>query len=123
MQKVLFVSALALVVVMLALAGAGFDYPATLAAVMLPSANVKPLVHTVNDIMALLSCSRSFVCELIGKGKLDAVKVLTATRITDESVQRLLSSAPKGLSDPAVPERKTKPVRRAARRRVSAEKE
>ena len=132
MQKLLFVSAIALVVLLAFFAGAGsgmieagFDYPAfvgVLAATMLPSANVRPLVHSVSDVMALLSCSRSLVYELIGKGKLDVVKVLTATSITDESVQRLLAGAPKGLGDPAVPERLTKRKDRAARRRVKAAK-
>jgi len=111
MQKLLFVGVLVIALATLfAGSGTGFDNAHHLAfvlsAVMLPSANVRPLVHSVPDVMALLSCSRSLVYELIGKGELDAVKVLSATRITDQSVQRLLAGAPKGLGAPAVPERK-----------------
>lgn len=68
---------------------------AVLAATMMPSANVKPLLHSIAEVMAVLSCSRSTVYVLINTGRLEAVKILGATRITDASMQRLLSSAPK----------------------------
>jgi hypothetical protein len=92
---------------------------------MLPSANVTPMLYSIPDAMALLSCSRSLVYELITRGELDVVKIATATRITDASVKKLLATARKGLSDPVIPEEhKHKQGRRkAARRRVTSGEE
>jgi hypothetical protein len=55
----------------------------------------KALLHGINDVQAMLSCSRSTVYLLINSGRLHAVKILGATRITDESLQKLIAAAPK----------------------------
>jgi hypothetical protein len=62
------------------------------------SPNVNPLVHKIADTMALLSCGHSTVYELVKAGRLDVVKILGCTRITDESIRRLLSSGRKRAS-------------------------
>jgi hypothetical protein len=54
--------------------------------------------------MAMLSCSRSLVYEMITRGDIAAIKIASATRITDASVKKLLATARKGLSDPIIPE-------------------
>ena len=84
-----------------------------------------PIVHTIPDVMAMLSCSRSLVYEMITRGDIAAIKIASATRITDASVKKLLATARKGLSDPVIPEEhKHKQGRRkAARRRVTSGEE
>src|SRR5262249_176889 len=62
--------------------------------------SVEPALHTIQNTCKILGCGRSTVYELIGKGRLDARKILTATRITDESIRALISSAPKAASQP-----------------------
>jgi hypothetical protein len=90
------IAAALVAVALLAFLSADITVPtAVLAMAMVPAANVKAMLHSVADVMAALSCSRSTVYVLINTGQLDAVKVLTATRITDESLQRLLAFAPR----------------------------
>ena len=77
---------------------------------------------TIPDVMAMLSCSRSLVYEMITRGDIAAIKIASATRITDASVKKLLATARKGLSDPIIPEEhrhKQKGRRKVARRRVT----
>jgi len=49
---------------------------------------------TVRDTMARLRLARSTVYSLIAQRKLDALKIGTATRITESSVRKLIDDAP-----------------------------
>jgi excisionase family DNA binding protein len=62
---------------------------------------VQPQLFTVSEVCTLLSIRTTTVYSLIAKGDLDAIKIGSGTRfgrgtrITAQSVQRLLAAAPK----------------------------
>jgi hypothetical protein len=52
---------------------------------------VEPLAHTIMNTARLLSCGRTLVYDEINRGNLDLVKVGGASRVTTESIHRLLA--------------------------------
>jgi excisionase family DNA binding protein len=69
--------------------------PMFLAAAAPMAAVVRPELYTRAEACRLLSISMSTLYVLIAKGELRAVKIVGATRITAESLNKLLVAAPK----------------------------
>jgi excisionase family DNA binding protein len=59
---------------------------------------VEPLLHTIEEAGQILGLGRSSIYKLIEQGHLEAVRILTATRITGTSIRALLDNAPRGLA-------------------------
>ena len=55
---------------------------------------VKPALYPIPDAEKILGLRRRSIYKLIGQGKLDAVRLLGRTLITDASVRALIASAP-----------------------------
>jgi excisionase family DNA binding protein len=64
------------------------------AATIAPTEAVRPELYTRTEACKLLSISMSTLYVLLAKDELRAVKVLGATRITAESVDKFLAAAP-----------------------------
>jgi hypothetical protein len=54
-------------------------------------AAVEPLAHKISNAALLLDCGRTLIYDEVNRGNLDLVKVGRASRITDESIRRLLA--------------------------------
>lgn len=63
---------------------------------MKPEDAMRPLLHTIPQVCALLNLGRSSVYKLISSGQLEQLKFGTATRITDKSVCRVAAESMPG---------------------------
>src|SRR5262245_13550561 len=103
MNKILVAAALSVAVVLALSCGTGAApgelHHVVLAAAAIPA--VEPALFTVADVCKLLSIRPTTVYKLIALGELDARKIgsgtrgARGTRITADSVNRLLAAAPK----------------------------
>jgi|LakMenE01Jun11ns_1017448.scaffolds.fasta_scaffold9531261_2 excisionase family DNA binding protein len=57
--------------------------------------DIEPLAVTVRQAGQMIGCSRSTIYSLIGEGRLEALKLGVATRITTESIRALIATAPR----------------------------
>lgn len=57
--------------------------------------DIEPLAVTVRQATQMIGCSRSTIYELINEGRLEALKLGTATRITTQSIRELIANAPR----------------------------
>jgi hypothetical protein len=62
---------------------------------MMVVAAVEPAMYSIESSMRVLDVGRSSIYKLIGEGRLDARKVLGKTLITSQSLQALITAAPK----------------------------
>jgi excisionase family DNA binding protein len=56
---------------------------------------VQPALFTINETARVLSVCRRTIYELVSAGKLDAVKLGKATRITAKSLNAFIANVPK----------------------------
>ncbi len=63
--------------------------------ITLTKIDVRPHAMTIADAVKWSGLGRTKIYQLIGEGRVEAVKVGTRTLVTTASLERLLSNAPK----------------------------